>query len=48
MNVLTIKGDISPGGVATGTYRENTSFSMNGISYGCTTGDQTWSAAWTS
>jgi hypothetical protein len=46
MDTFTITGQIS-GGVATGTYREDTSFTTNGVSYGCTTGNQTWSAAWT-
>ena len=33
------------GGTASGTYHLDTSFSLNGTAYGCTTGDQTWTAA---
>ena len=46
-DTLVITGQIS-GGVATGTYRDDTAFSSNGTAYSCTTGNQTWSAAWTS
>ena len=46
-DTFTVTGQIS-GGVATGTYREDTTFSDGGTAYSCTTGNQTWSAAWTS
>jgi hypothetical protein len=46
-DTFVITGQIS-GGVATGTYRDDTTFSSGGTAYGCTTGNQTWSAAWTS
>jgi len=47
MDTFAITGQIS-GGVASGTYRDDTTFSSGGTSYSCTTGNQTWSAAWTS
>jgi hypothetical protein len=46
-DTLVISGQIS-GGVATGTYRDDTTFSSDGTAYSCTSGNQTWSAAWTS
>jgi hypothetical protein len=46
-DTFTVTGQIS-GGVATGTYREDTTFSSGGVAYSCSTGNQTWSAAWTS
>jgi hypothetical protein len=46
-DTFVITGQIS-GGVATGTYRDDTTFSSGGTAYSCTTGNQTWSAAWTS
>jgi hypothetical protein len=42
---ITITGRVS-GAVASGTYREDTSFTeSNGTGYNCSTGNQTWSAA---
>jgi hypothetical protein len=46
-DTFVITGQIS-GGVATGTYRDDTTFSSGGTAYGCTSGNQTWSAALTS
>lgn len=46
-DTFVITGQIS-GGVATGTYRDDTNFSSQGTAYSCSTGNQTWSAAWTS
>jgi len=46
-DTFVITGQIS-GGVATGTYRDDTTFSSGGDAYSCTTGNQNWSAAWTS
>ncbi len=44
-NNVTFTGNIT-GGTATGTYREDTSFTLsNGTGYNCTTGTQTWSAS---
>jgi hypothetical protein len=43
---VNITGKVS-GGAASGTYREDDSFTYNGTPYGCTTGDQTWSATHT-
>jgi subtilisin family serine protease len=42
-DVIAITGRIS-GGIASGTYRVDTSFSDNGTAYSCTTGNQTWTA----
>ena len=42
---VTITGHVT-GGSASGTYREETSLTLqNGTGYNCTTGDQTWTAA---
>jgi hypothetical protein len=43
-----ITGHITTTGVAAGTYQENTQFSTNGISYSCSTGNQSWTASLTS
>lgn len=40
---VTITGKVS-GGAASGTYREDDSFTYAGTPYSCTTGDQTWNA----
>jgi hypothetical protein len=39
-----ITGRVS-GGIASGTYRDDTSFTANGQGYSCTTGNQTWTAS---
>lgn len=41
---VTITGKAS-GGTASGTYREDDSFTYNDTAYSCTTGDQTWTAS---
>jgi hypothetical protein len=42
-NTLTVAGRIS-GGTASGTFREDTTFTSNGAAFKCSSGDQTWTA----
>ena len=42
-NTITVAGHIS-GGTASGTFREDTSFTLSGTPYKCSSGDQTWTA----
>jgi hypothetical protein len=41
---IAITGHVS-GGSASGTYRDDTSFTYNGTAYGCSSGNQTWTAS---
>ena len=43
-DAVKITGHIT-GGTASGTYRVDSSFTYKGQGYGCTTGDQTWTAS---
>ncbi len=43
-DAVEITGHIT-GGTASGTYRVDSSFTYEGQGYGCTTGDQTWTAS---
>ena len=45
-DVITITGKINPDGTASGTYKEDTTFtdSSSGTAYSCTSGNQTWTA----
>lgn len=42
-NTLTVAGRVS-GGTASGTFREDTTFTSNGAAFTCSSGDQTWTA----
>jgi hypothetical protein len=42
-NTLTVAGRIS-GGTASGTFREDTTFTSSGAGFKCSSGDQTWTA----
>jgi hypothetical protein len=43
-DTITITGHVA-NGTASGTYREDTSFTDNGTAYSCTSGNQTWTAS---